>query len=394
MKTAVENNRLTIFLENRIDINNAPQIEKEIMDTVEGRSEKIVIDAEKLNYISSAGLRVLMKLSRTIKDGALPIINVSREVYDIFDTTGFTQIFDVKKAMRQISTDGCEEIGSGGYGTVYRLDRETILKVYNHGSLELIENERLMSQRAFLSKLPTAIPYDTVKVGDKYGVVYEMLDSKTAAQIVSADPSKLEETVRIYAAALKEFHTVEIKDELFKEKKILFYELLESIKKYLSDDEYGELKGYLDSIPDRRTFIHGDYNMKNVMIDNGNVMMIDVGDVGVGHPAFDLAGVWLFFLYTPKAHMPEADIKRLMGFDPALGGKGWDIFCKEYFGTEDQEEVARYTDMIKPLALFTVNYHAIRRSAGQPEEVLKKRVDMMVRGLLLPAVRGAAKLDF
>ncbi len=313
MKTSAENNILTIFLENRIDMNNASQIEKEIMEAIEGRNEDIVIDAENLTYISSAGLRVLLKLSKKVNK-SLPVRNVSPAVYDIFETTGFTELFDVKKAMRKVSAEGCEEIGSGGYGTVYRLDSETILKVYNHGTLDLIEHERLMSQRAFLNGLPTAISYDTVTVGDKYGVVYEMIDAKTAAQHITADPSEFEEIVRLYASALKKFHSVEIKDALFQNKKDSLYELLGIIKNYLTDEEYGLLKGYLDDIPDRSIFIHGDYNLKNVMIDNGNVMLIDVGDAGTGHPAFDVAGVWLFCLYTPKVQLPPEEIRRIMGF--------------------------------------------------------------------------------
>ena len=66
MRTATENNTLTVFLEGRIDTNNAAQTEKEISDAVNGRGEdvqNIVIDAEALEYISSAGLRVLMKQS-------------------------------------------------------------------------------------------------------------------------------------------------------------------------------------------------------------------------------------------------------------------------------------------------------------------------------------------
>ena len=97
MKTITGQNALTIFLEGRIDTNNAAQTESEIFAAVEGKTEDIVIDAEKLEYISSAGLRVLMKLRKSI-DRELPVINVSRDVYDIFETTGFTELLDVKKA--------------------------------------------------------------------------------------------------------------------------------------------------------------------------------------------------------------------------------------------------------------------------------------------------------
>ena len=130
MRITTKNNTLTIFLEGRIDTNNAAQTESKIFAAVDSANgADIVIDAEKLDYISSAGLRVLMKLRKSINK-PLPVINVSRDVYDIFETTGFTELLDVKRAMREVSVEGCEVIGRGFYGTVYRIDEETIVKVY------------------------------------------------------------------------------------------------------------------------------------------------------------------------------------------------------------------------------------------------------------------------
>ena len=160
-----------IELSGRIDSTNAAEWEQSIFAQL-GDNDDTVFDTSELDYISSAGLRVLMKLRKSL-DKPLAMINVSRDVYDILETTGFTELLDVKKALREVSAEGCEEIGSGGYGTVYRIDEETILKVYNTAAPELIDSERIMSQRAFVNGLPTAIPYDVVKVGDKLGVVYE-----------------------------------------------------------------------------------------------------------------------------------------------------------------------------------------------------------------------------
>ena len=141
MKTETANNMLTIFLEGRIDTNNSAQTEKEISDAIEQNSGcEITFDAEKLDYISSAGLRVLLKVQKT-KDRPIPVINVSRDVYDIFDTTGFTELLEVRKAFRRISVEGCEVIGKGFYGTVYRIDPETIVKVYESSeSLSMIRH--------------------------------------------------------------------------------------------------------------------------------------------------------------------------------------------------------------------------------------------------------------
>ena len=111
MRTTILNNTLTLFPCGRIDSNNAEQIEREIFTAVDSANgADVVIDANSLEYISSAGLRVLMKLRKTI-NMPIPVINVSRDVYDIFETTGFTELLDVRRAMREISVEGCEIIG-------------------------------------------------------------------------------------------------------------------------------------------------------------------------------------------------------------------------------------------------------------------------------------------
>ena len=184
MKTTIDNNTLTLYLEGRIDINNAAQTEQEIFSAVDGRTESIVLDAENLEYISSAGLRVLMKLCKSINK-PLPMINVSRDVYDILDTTGFTELLEVKKALRKVSLEGCEVIGQGGHGRVYRLDEETIIKIYHDNSpLSLIEKEREYAKNAFVNGLPSAIAYDVVQTEEGYGLVFELAGAKTISKAI------------------------------------------------------------------------------------------------------------------------------------------------------------------------------------------------------------------
>lgn len=83
----------TIVLKGRVDTSTAPVVEETINNAnVEG---KVVIDANDLQYISSSGLRVLLKLAK--KYPGLEVINVSEEIYEIFDVTGFVDIFTVSK---------------------------------------------------------------------------------------------------------------------------------------------------------------------------------------------------------------------------------------------------------------------------------------------------------
>ena len=89
-----ENEKLIISLEGRLDTNTSPELESEYKKLDE---KNIVLDLEKLNYISSAGLRVLLTMQKEMnKKGSLEIINVCDEVLDIFEVTGFNDILNIK----------------------------------------------------------------------------------------------------------------------------------------------------------------------------------------------------------------------------------------------------------------------------------------------------------
>ena len=80
---------VSLKLFGRIDSNNASSVEAELFSALEGKDSLAVeLDAEKLEYISSAGLRILLRIRKN-RPG-MRIVNVSPEVYDILDMTGFT----------------------------------------------------------------------------------------------------------------------------------------------------------------------------------------------------------------------------------------------------------------------------------------------------------------
>ena len=81
---------MTIELKGRIDSNNASQVEKNILDRLDGkRGEPVVLDASALEYISSAGLRVLLSAHKIMsRQGKMRLINVNEVVQEVFDVTG------------------------------------------------------------------------------------------------------------------------------------------------------------------------------------------------------------------------------------------------------------------------------------------------------------------
>lgn len=387
------NDTLTITLDNHVDSDNAHGVEEEIFAKLTDAAKIVRIDASGLEYISSAGLRVLLKLEKR-QSCQVEIFNVSRDVYDILEMTGFTDLLKVKRAHREVSVEGCEVIGAGGYGTVYRLDEETIVKVYRSFVSEaFIDGEREASKTAFVLGIPTAIPYDIVKVGDQYGVVYEMVDAKTVAQLIDRDHSRLPELGALSARALRDFHQITPSAGDFPRHKDKYEDVIEQISGYLTPDEKKRMTDFLDSIPERNTFLHGDYNPKNVMLRDGEVILIDIGAGSVGHPVFDLAGLMLAYLHLPKSISGPKVARQLLGFDLELAADMWKIMISTYFETEDPAELEKINAMVLPVMALNIVFQSFTREPLTEEETIRK-VNTHVRHGFFGALDKAQPIDF
>ena len=90
------NQSLTIALEGRLDTTTAPQLEAELKSCLNG-VDALVMDMEKLDYISSAGLRVLLAAQKQMaKQGKMKVIHVSESIMEIFEVTGFSDILTIE----------------------------------------------------------------------------------------------------------------------------------------------------------------------------------------------------------------------------------------------------------------------------------------------------------
>ena len=88
--------KMTVMLEGRLDTTTAPQLETEMKENLNG-VQKLILDFEKLEYISSAGLRVLLSTQKTMaKQGSMKLIHVSDVISEIFEVTGFADILTIE----------------------------------------------------------------------------------------------------------------------------------------------------------------------------------------------------------------------------------------------------------------------------------------------------------
>ena len=93
----LEAKKLTVAIIGRLDTTTAPQLEGELQSSLNGVTE-LVIDRAQLDYISSAGLRVLLSAQKTMnKNGSMVVTHVKPEIMDIFDVTGFVDIMNIEE---------------------------------------------------------------------------------------------------------------------------------------------------------------------------------------------------------------------------------------------------------------------------------------------------------
>ena len=367
-----ENGLLTVFLRDRIQSSNADQVGADLEQTVRSNPHtEIVFDAENLEYISSAGLRVILRIKKI--EPTLKIVGVSSEVYEVFEMTGFTEMMTIEKAYRHFSVDGCEVIGQGANGKVYRLDEETIIKVYmNPDSLPDIQRERELARKAFVLGIPTAIPYDVVKVGESYGSVFELLSAKSFAELVAEEPENLDHYADLFVDLMKKIHTTELRPGEIPDMKAVALNWADFLKDHLPADQYEKLHSLVAAVPDRNTMIHGDYHIKNVMMQNGEVLLIDMDTLCMGHPVFELASVFLSFCgYSENDHTIFEDF---YGIPYEAGQRFWKRVIRLYFGTDDEQKLNEYVDKAKVIG-YTRQLRRVIRRNGFDDELGRKDIE-------------------
>lgn len=132
------------------------------------------------------------------------------------------------------------------------------------------------------------------------------------------------------------------------------------------------------------------------MLHGDEYQIIDIGDAAIGHPLFDLAMVMMVYLVMPDdlgREKGEAEVRRMLGFDPARAPEIWRRLCGTYFGLSSAEEIEAVTRKLMPYSMLWNVYHRINRFR-RDSIMLQIMLDVALRKGLLPAIEQAPPLDF
>ena len=354
---------LYINLTGRIDATNAADVESGISEIRNANTGMhTVLDADTLEYISSAGLRVILRLRK--EEPQLAIINVSPEVYDVFEMTGFAEMMTVEKTYPRISLDGCEFIAKGANGAVYRYDDETIVKQYfNRDALPEIMQERENSRRAFVLGVNTAIPYGIVRIGDGYGSLTELLNATSVTKLIRANKEDLTQSVAYFVDTLKEIHSTEVEEGALPDFKKWVLEWADFLSSYLDDANAQKMRTLIEGIPDSNYMIHGDYHSNNVMVQNGEPILIDMDTLAVGHPVLELGST--FNAYVGFSELDKTVIESFLGIDVDTAREFWNLSLARYLGTDDKNAIEAVENKAKVIGYMRLLRRCLRRDGDE-----------------------------
>ncbi|MCR5347537.1 MAG: STAS domain-containing protein [Fretibacterium sp.] len=377
MSVSVGDRELCFIIEGRIDSSSI----REFGDTVVTERRKyphgkVVFNCRDLEYISSAGLRVLLSLKKKERS-PIRLINVSPDVHETLDVTGFSRLLEVFKTPRDLSDADVQKMGYSGNITVYRMGDDTLLKVYPEGTnLDGIEQERKYAHAAFLSGVPTLIAYDVVTYKGRLGMLYELVKATTVASLIEATPWKMDQYAAEMGKLLKNIHKATPEPGILPKTSAIYEGWARRMSPWLYSQEIEKLCRLIHVIPEAETVVYGNFHPRNVFIQHGEPLLINMAGISCGNPVFELGAIYMTHIAEIEQLSQHPSIKTIQA------KKFWDVMIRAYFGTTDSNVIKQHEDVIQAAALLrsALSPAATPMSGGEAERFIAQ-----ARRDLLPA---------
>jgi uncharacterized protein (TIGR02172 family) len=247
----------------------------------------------------------------------------------------------------------------------------------------MVQNENIKSKSAFLAGIPTAISFDTVKVGDCYGTVFELLNAVDLKHLLDTDKEHVADHIARFAREIRKLHQIEVDPEQFVDVRATSLNRI----KYLvgvvgTKEEIDTLTKMYEIMPERHTFLHGDCHTGNIMVQDGEFLFIDLCTGGMGHPIIDMCSMATMYKFPTLGDNWEVARKRSyltkdLTRDEAL--LIWNTYLKSYLDTDDQAFIAKAERQIIAYAALRTLFAAIALPGVIPEDRLQAMKMMALR---------------
>lgn len=321
------------------------------LETAMDADNIFTLDFDGVDSVNFAALRALL---RCRKDGLrFSIINASDDVMELFEDTGVASFINVFRKPKPLDISKYEEFGGGYLSKSFNSeDGDSMLKYYGKRvPASLVYQEKSVARKVFLFGIPTPMVGPVHCSEGNYAIDFERIEGKRSlSRVIADEPERLEEIAVKFAQMCKELHSTPCDMNMFEDRTVFYRNAVINCKQ-ITDDEKAAALSFIDNIPAATTCLHGDMQLSNIITNGQEYLWIDLSDFGYGNPMLDL-GMW-FFLSKLNS---EERADQIFHMTKAQLDRTWEIFAREYFGADTEEEQAAVIAKVEPFAALHMLY--------------------------------------
>ncbi len=270
--------------------------------------------------------------------------------------------------MGKFNVDQLTMVGKGITASVYIVDEHTVIKVFR----DVVPKDEIRYEYKCANLVEglgirTPAAREIIETSQGTGILYDRVCGITLSDEMQQNKSKLYEYGVQYGEVVRSIHEKKISDPAIPDAKESFKGIFQNCRDFVSDEEKKELFGYIDLVPDAGCLLHGDIAPVNIMVQDGQLYLIDVPTIMVGNPVFDLLQPFTFCCETTKLFgiymaMSEEEKAGPVGrflsrfearyLDEAQSELVWDGFLKGYFGDDMNDQKVK-----KASIEYTLNFY-------------------------------------
>jgi Ser/Thr protein kinase RdoA (MazF antagonist) len=160
------------------------------------------------------------------------------------------------------------------------------------------------------------------------------------------------------------------------------------VSPHLPADQAKKLRALIEAVPKRNTLMHGDYHTNNIMVQNGEPLLIDMDTLCMGHPVFELGS--MFNAFVGFSETDQQDIMKFFGYSFETAGKFWKMALQQYLGTTDEA----VCQSVAEKAMIIGYTRLLRRSVRRPNEEISAARIARSKEMLAELLNKVDTLDF
>ncbi len=189
--------------------------------------------------------------------------------------------------------------------------------------------------------------------------MFELLNARSLAKLIAEEPERQDYWASVYVDLLRKIHATTVEPGIMPDMRAVALGWAEFVAPYLSEVEARKLHNLLEAVPEDHQMLHGDYHIKNVMIQDGEALLIDMDTLCMGHPVFEFASI--FLAYEGFCELDHGEAMRFLGipYDAAL--RLWNETLRLSFADRSAAEIAAIADRARVVGYTRLLRRTVRR---------------------------------